>query len=285
MEKDVWTGATRVVAVGDIHGDYDKFLLALHLAGLIDGKGHWIGGRAHLVQTGDVLDRGADSRKVMDDLMRLEQEAQRAGGQVHALIGNHEAMNMIGDLRYVSDGEFAAFGDPPRGTPIPRPPEGDHPGLSAAFSPQGKYGRWILSHNAIVKIDGTLFLHGGISPKYAGRDLHELNQAIRAELAGEKDPRTGITMDQDGPLWYRGLAESAQDQVVRQRLQQVFAGQKARRMVIGHTVQEAGIAVRYDGSLVLIDVGMSSRMLNAQPTCLVIEHGPGQGDERLRILK
>ncbi|MEZ4589074.1 MAG: metallophosphoesterase [Gemmatimonadales bacterium] len=99
----------RIVAVGDVHGDFDRFVGLLRQAGVIDGKNRWIGGETHLVQTGDVLDRGPESRKVMDLLMALEEEAPKAGGRVHALIGNHEAMNILGDLRYVSAGEYDAF--------------------------------------------------------------------------------------------------------------------------------------------------------------------------------
>ena len=62
-----------------------------------------------LVSLGDLLDRGADSRKVMDLLMRLQGEAVAAGGPVHVVLGNHEAMNVLGDLRYVDPGEYAAF--------------------------------------------------------------------------------------------------------------------------------------------------------------------------------
>ena len=62
---------------------------------------HWAAGRAHVVSLGDLLDRGADSRKVMDLLMRLQGEAAAAGGQLHVVLGNHEAMNLLGDLRYV----------------------------------------------------------------------------------------------------------------------------------------------------------------------------------------
>ncbi|PYV37660.1 MAG: protein-tyrosine-phosphatase, partial [Acidobacteria bacterium] len=101
----------RVVAIGDVHGDYEQFVAVLRSAKLIDSEESWSGGKTHLVQTGDVLDRGPDSRKVMDLLMKLEKEARRAGGWVHCLIGNHEAMNIYGDLRYVSPGEFAAFRD------------------------------------------------------------------------------------------------------------------------------------------------------------------------------
>ncbi len=98
-----------VVALSDIHGAHDAFLRALVEGGVVDDKGHWRAGGRHLIITGDLLDRGPDSRAAMDLLMRLEEEAAAAGGQVHVLLGNHEVMNLVGDLRYVSAGEYAAF--------------------------------------------------------------------------------------------------------------------------------------------------------------------------------
>ena len=106
--QDVWTGVERVIAVGDVHGDYEQLVGVLQSAGVIDQEGKWIGGKTHLVQTGDMLDRGPDSRKVMDLLIRLQEEASKTGGRVHVLIGNHEAMNIYGDLRYVSVGQLRA---------------------------------------------------------------------------------------------------------------------------------------------------------------------------------
>jgi calcineurin-like phosphoesterase family protein len=102
-------GAERVVALSDVHGAYDAMVETLTTVGLIDASRQWVGGRAHLVIVGDLLDRGPRSRDAMDLLMRLEGEATAAGGRVHVLIGNHESMNMIGDLRYVSKDEYAAF--------------------------------------------------------------------------------------------------------------------------------------------------------------------------------
>jgi len=43
--------------------------------------------------------------------MALEQEASKAGGQVVPLLGNHEVMNILGDLRYVAPQSYAAFAD------------------------------------------------------------------------------------------------------------------------------------------------------------------------------
>ena len=107
--QDTFNGVERIVAVGDVHGDFGAFVSVLRDAGVIDAKNKWIGGKTHLVQTGDVLDRGPDSRKVMDLLQALEKQAPKAGGRVHSLLGNHEVMNMYGDLRYVIPAEFAAF--------------------------------------------------------------------------------------------------------------------------------------------------------------------------------
>ena len=94
----------RVVAVGDVHGAYDAFVGILRTAGLIDERQRWVGSKAHLVQTGDVVDRGPDSRKALDLLEKLQGDARKAGGAVHPLIGNHEAMRLLGDMRYVSPG-------------------------------------------------------------------------------------------------------------------------------------------------------------------------------------
>ncbi len=106
-----FSGVERVVAISDIHGDYDAMVTTLGVASVIDEGLKWVGGDTHLVITGDLLDRGPDSRQVMDLVMRLEGEAVAAGGRVHQLIGNHEVMNIAGDLRYVVMQEYAAFAD------------------------------------------------------------------------------------------------------------------------------------------------------------------------------
>jgi len=101
--------ADRIVVVGDIHGDFKKMRQALLLAELIDKRDRWIAGKTRLVQLGDVPDRGPDTLKIIDFLQRLEIKAKRKGGRVHLLIGNHDAMNVYGDLRYVHPGEYKAF--------------------------------------------------------------------------------------------------------------------------------------------------------------------------------
>ena len=100
---------SRIVVVGDVHGDLAALVDILVDAGVIDSRRTWKGGTAIFVQTGDVPDRGPHSRKVMDLLIDLEKQARKAGGRVHALLGNHEVMNMLGDLRYVTPEEYASY--------------------------------------------------------------------------------------------------------------------------------------------------------------------------------
>ena len=97
----------RIIAIGDLHGDYEAFTQLLSQAELIDERGKWSGGSTILVQTGDVPDRGPDSLKIIQHLQRLQKQAPRRDGRVITLVGNHEAMNMTGDLRYVHEGEYA----------------------------------------------------------------------------------------------------------------------------------------------------------------------------------
>jgi len=101
----------RIVAVGDLHGDYGAWLDIARNAGLIDAHGRWAGGKTTLVQLGDIVDREPNSLQIIRSLQQLQKEAPHAGGKVVVLLGNHEAMNLLGDYRYTTPGEFAAFAD------------------------------------------------------------------------------------------------------------------------------------------------------------------------------
>jgi len=295
--EDSWDAVARVVAVGDVHGDYDQLVVVLRDAGLVDAGLRWAGGKTHLVQTGDRVDRGAESRKVMDLLMRLEKEAKKAGGMVHSLLGNHEAMNVLGDLRDVSPDEFTAFkapdsqrrrtalwerlGEERRRRGEPAPSDEDRRRFEAeiplgwvehrqAFDPKGTYGAWLSRQNAVIRIGETLFLHGGLSPKYGDFSLTDLNERIRRELR-EADPTTAIvTTDGEGPLWYRGLAQG--DPALSPHLDAVLRRHGARRMVIGHTVTEGLVMPHFGGRVLAIDVGLA-RVYGGPPAALILEGG------------
>ncbi|MCX6628163.1 MAG: metallophosphoesterase [Candidatus Solibacter sp.] len=273
-----WTGVARVVAVGDVHGDYGGFVEVLRSAGVIDQKERWTGGKTHLVQVGDVLDRGAGSRKAMDLLINLEKQAAKAGGRVHALIGNHEAMNRYGDLRYTTPGEFAAFrtGDSEQiraafwaqeskgadDDAARKNWEAEHPlgwfEHRFGFGPKGTYGKWIRSHLTVVKINDTLYLHGGISPRYASVPWTRINEMVAAELNDLTTIKEGSPVTaEDGPLWYRGMAQD-EGADISAHVDQVLATQGVKRVVIGHTPTGGAIVPRFGGKVIVIDAGLTA---------------------------
>src|SRR5437660_12234923 len=84
----------RIVAVGDLHGDFSAWRDILRSASVVDNNGHWTGGDVVLIQTGDAVDPGPNSLEIIQDPVRVQKEAARAHGQVIAMVGNHEAMNL-----------------------------------------------------------------------------------------------------------------------------------------------------------------------------------------------
>lgn len=215
-----WSDVPRIVAISDPHGAYDAMVHTLVNAGVIDGERNWSGGETHLVITGDLMDRGADSRKIMDMVMQLEQQAPEAGGMVHQLLGNHDVMNLVGDLRYVSPGEFAAFAaDEPEGErerwfriyaaqqlSIGKPDEEalraafdkKHPpgffGHRRAFSREGKYGQWLLGKPLLIVVNGIAFVHGGLPPLVSELGLDGINETLGSQV-GQYVTQLGLLQD------------------------------------------------------------------------------------------
>jgi hypothetical protein len=231
----------RIVAVGDLHADVPAALEAFRLAGVVDAEGRWSGGETWLVQTGDVTDRGPDSRGVLTLLRRLRTEAEAVGGRVVPLLGNHEAMNVQGDWRYVSPEDLAGYG----GAEARR----------TAFSADGTDGAYLRTLDAVGLVGDTVFAHGGVSAVFAAHGIDALNRAARAALDGP-DP-LGV-LGPDGPLWNRAYL-LADPTVACAELSDALARLGARRMVVGHTTQRDGrIASRCEGRLHAIDTGISA---------------------------
>ena len=293
----------RIVAVGDLHGDFRAWHAIALGAGLINAKGKWTGGSTILVQLGDVTDRGPDSLTIIRSLQRLQKEAPRSGGRAIVVLGNHEAMNLIGDNRYTTAGEYAAFVDSQSASRRDRVYEANRAAIEAqartqvpnlpadqiraawiaqhplgwaehmfAWSPSGELGKWATANPAIVKIDGTLFVHGGISSEYAKVPLEEVNSRVAAAMAAATDTPSSPINDPLGPLWYRGLvtadadAQAARAQAIPppppqspdQEVAAVLAAYGAQRLVIGHTPSLAGIQITNGGRLARIDTGIST---------------------------
>ncbi|HXE80152.1 MAG TPA: metallophosphoesterase [Vicinamibacterales bacterium] len=212
----------RIIAVGDIHGDASTFAAILARAGILDAQQNWIGGDTVLVQTGDYLDRGRQVKEIMDLLMRIEKQAEQAGGKAVILAGNHEIMNAIGDLRYVAPEAFEAFVDGKsqerrqkawreyerlaearrqkltltgRSLPVPEiyQPSTQEAWMAAhppgwleyrrAFGPDGEYGKWIRKRRFVEKVGDNVFVHGGLDPDYYPElTIDAINERARDEL-------------------------------------------------------------------------------------------------------
>jgi hypothetical protein len=248
----------RLVAIGDLHGDLDHARRALRLAGAIDARDHWIGGCLVVVQTGDEIDRGDDDRAILDLVEGLKTQAAKAGGEVVALIGNHELMNASLDFRYVTAGGFAAFsrseGENASASLTQLPPESR--GRASAFAPGGSYASLESSRPFVVKIGDTVFVHGGVLPKHVAYGLDRMNNELDDWLAGKRHDVPAILVAEDGPVWTR--AYSSEDAPPDcSDLATVLAQLGAKRMVVGHTVQHQGVNSACDGRVWRIDVGLS----------------------------
>lgn len=216
VTASVVTAGERIVAIGDIHGNYGGFVSILQRAGLVDEDAHWIGGDTTFVQTGDIFDRGVEVFEVLDLLMRLEKEAAAAGGEVTVLLGNHEGMNLVGFFRDVNPELYTKFVDKKSDkrrkaaykefkkywrakaeemleTEVTEVPEeikeqwmaAIPPGwleYKEALGPDSHYGSWLRKRPVAVVIDEVLFVHGGIGPDLAGLGVDQINAKVWSEL-------------------------------------------------------------------------------------------------------
>ncbi len=255
-----------LVAIGDVHGDFDDFVAILQRIGLIDKQNHWKGGKTTFVQVGDLLDRGPKPREVMDLMMALEKEAGQAGGRVVSLLGNHEMMNMMGDLRYVTPVNYASFADSNSEkrqksaydeyvkwrnkhaaliAELSQPMElteaewmARHPlgfvEQREAFSPKGEYGKWLRGHNALAQIGEEIFLHGGIHPDLAKMKVDALNSRIRDEIKAFDEVKQYL-QDEGVILPFFNLQEitnAAQAEVIAERKSLVPASEERQAKIL-----------------------------------------------------
>jgi hypothetical protein len=252
-------GVPRIVAIGDLHGDLDATRRALKLAGAIDEDDHWQGGDLVVVQTGDQLDRGDDEQAILDLFTRLAEEAEKAGGRIHALNGNHELMNAELDLRYVTEGGFRDFQDAVEvGEPdsLLQAYEEEQRARVVAFRPGGVYAKVLAERNLVVQIGDNVFVHGGVLPHHVEYGLERLNSEVRTWLRGDA-ARPDSILGGESPVWTRRYSDEV-DEEDCEILASVLKMLSAERMIVGHTPQEKRIQSFCDGKVWCIDVGMAA---------------------------
>ncbi len=266
--------AERIVAIGDLHGDLTATRVALRLAGVIDEEIRWAGGATVLVQTGDQLYRGDDELEILDLLENLAEQARAVGGAVHVLNGNHELMNVEQDLRYVTLRGFLDFLPTPVADPETAAPQlvvdAVHERLTAV-KPGRPFAMRLADRNVVAVIGDTVFVHGGVLPHVVSYGVERLNQEARDWLRNDRPYPPEILLDSDGPVWSRHYSDDPDTEDCR-LLEEALRGLAARRMVVGHTVQEEGISSACGGMVWRIDVGLA-RHYGGRPAVLEIENG------------
>ncbi len=250
----------RLVAIGDLHGDLAATKEALRLAGAIDASDRWIGEDLTIVQTGDVLDRGNDEPEIYQLLWDLGRAAEPHGGRVVLLNGNHELMNAAGDLRYVTENGLEDFAHvdagalDAQGVQVPSSVRG----RLAAFLPGGAWAVRLAENPIVALVGDTLFAHGGVRQEHVSFGLAKLNRLASEWLRGDLDAPPGVLTGTEAPVWTRRYSEQSPAPDVCRELEAILQSVGAKRMVVGHTVQSAGIAAGCERKLWRIDVGLSA---------------------------
>lgn len=246
------------MAIGDVHGDLDHLRRALRLAGAIDARDQWTGGKLVVVQMGDEIDRGDDDRTVLALVEDLKTQAASAGGELIALLGNHEIMNASLDFRYVTTGGFAAFSDVEdhgsAGSTEGVPPFAR--GRANAFAPGGPYAKLLALRPIAERVGETIFVHGGILPTHVAYGLERMDDELRQWFLGKRRDPPSAVVAEDGPVWTR-VYSSEEGEPDCADLSDVLRKLGARRMVVGHTPQHRGANSACGGAVWRVDVGLA----------------------------
>ncbi len=245
----VYQGDFNVAAVSDIHGQFKLFYKLLQNNKIIDLDGNWNFSTGHLIVTGDVFDRGVEVTEALWFLYNLENQAAKAGGKLHYLLGNHEVMVLNDDLRYVNDKYFEAA----QILEIP---------YAELFARGSVLGDWLRSRSVLIKVNGMLFAHGGFHPYLVDQkmSLNTINDIfkqnlIKNELNSSRKEWGDYLHSDDGPIWYRGYFKN--QQASSAEIDNLLKHFEITHLVVGHTTQDQ-IETRYEGKVIAIDARMKA---------------------------
>jgi hypothetical protein len=288
----------KIVVVGDLNGAYDVLVDILRGTKLVSRELSWRGGRAELVQMGDLFNRGDGGLQALRLLLKLQRQARKVGGKVTVLLGNHELMTALGHEGYCTEGEYLSFASAqerrawparvtramkrlvrqrPHGILLPIEPRLEAwkiahvPGRAALrkeLGPRGKLGRALRALPVAYQTQGCLFLHAGLLPDWAELGIDALNDRTRDAWAQAGNrlwslPKHSIFRNPTGPLWDRSLVRGGTK--ARTNLNRSLRELGALRMIVGHTPTASlpggaagSVLLLAGGRLVAVDVGLKS---------------------------
>ena len=253
--------AGRIVAIGDIHADINAMRGVFRLAGAIDEQDQWIGGELTVVQLGDMIGRSDDERQVLDLIFDLQEQAEQAGGRLYALIGNHEIMGARVDNQAVGPNPFAAWqnveGLDLRDSRLENLLLNErHRG--AALMAGGPYAQRLSAWPTVLQLGDTVYVHGGVVPRWADYGIERINEDVSAWLRGDSqfEPDSSQRVDDsDRVMWARHFSARV-DSFDCQMLDTSLEILGARRMVVAHS-RHPQITSYCNEKVWVIDTGMS----------------------------
>ncbi|ALL05151.1 metallophosphoesterase [Pedobacter sp. PACM 27299] len=239
----------KLLALSDIEGEFEALRKLLLANKVMDEQYNWTFGKGQLVICGDLFDRGQEVPATIWLLYKLEQDAKAKGGYLHTILGNHDIMNLSGDLRYVKSKYF------------------DNAKLMGLdyiqlYGPDAELGRWLRSKNLIEKIGDNLCLHAGVAPiiNTLKMSLKDINNRCRPYYDQYKKP--GMIPDKevmmffDGTrsslFWYRGYF--VEPKATEEEIDQTLALYKVKTIIVGHTITDTNVGFYYKGKVLGIDV-------------------------------
>lgn len=259
--------SSKMFVMSDPHGRMDCFANVLIANKVIDRDLNWSFGRGHLVIIGDIFDRGDDATQIFWLVYKLEEEAAKAGGRLTFMLGNHETLVLMDDLRYTRD-KYKVLAKE-LGMTYP-----------ALWSPDTELGRWLCTRNAMTKVGKSLFVHAGLSQSLLDRQLAipEINTDITRGLYKKKAERKEVSeqvyflFSNDGPIWYRGLVrdEEKYNPATSEQLDNILKFYDADRLFVGHTIFD-DISTFYGKKVIAVNVDNKENMDAGRGRALLVK--------------
>jgi hypothetical protein len=226
---------------------------------VIDENFNWTFGKGHLVLNGDFFDRGRQVTECLWLIYSLEEKARKEGGYVHFILGNHEIMNLSGDIRYVKDkykqnAKKIGFSYP------------------ELYNTNTELGRWLRTKNIMEKIGEILFVHAGISKEVNNMPLSisQINEIARvfydkdsiAIVSNDINLKT-IFLSKSSPFWYRLYYQDRDvkiyingDTVYKAstlQINETLEKFHVTKIVTGHSIVADTISLHFDGKVLNVD--------------------------------
>lgn len=231
-----------IFALSDIEGNLPALINLLKAGKVMNSNFGWTFGKGHLVLVGDFFDRGDQVTECLWLIYKLEQEARKQGGMVHFIIGNHELMNLRGDIR------FARTKYKTNAKMIGK-------SCHDLYAENSILGRWLRTKPSMLKIRDVLFLHAGLSPTFLSYqlDIETVNQTTMVSIDVPKDRYDNMAakvLGKEGPLWYRGIARN---DISSSDLDGILGFYQVNTIIFGHTKVKR-IETTHGGKIINLDV-------------------------------